>query len=59
MSTRSRWLCLVLVCGSTLAGTGCGTYLRDAIIGGAMDFVSGSTANLLSSLLPLPTNQTE
>jgi hypothetical protein len=51
--TPRKWLTLVVLCGTTLLGASCATNIRDAILGGALDFVSGSTSSLLSSLLPL------
>jgi hypothetical protein len=48
-----KWLTLALLCSATLLGSSCVANIRDAILGGALDFVSGSTSDFLSSLLPL------
>lgn len=53
MRIAHKWLVLVMLCSTTLLGSSCATNIRDAIVGGALDFVSGSTTSLLSSLLPL------
>jgi len=35
-------------------GSSCGRDMRDAALGGAMDYVSGTSRALLDSMLPLP-----
>ncbi len=37
--------------GGTLCGTSCTTDMRDAIIGGAYDFLSGTTTDFLSGIV--------
>jgi len=54
MKVPRKWLALVLLGGAALLGSSCVTNLRDAIVGGALDFVSGSTSSFLSTLLQLP-----
>lgn len=48
-----RKFLLVLTCGVALQGAGCSLYLRDAVIGGAMDYVAGLTMEWLATLVPL------
>jgi hypothetical protein len=38
---------------STFAFTSCSTNIRDALIGGAMDWIAGSATEVLSNLFPL------
>jgi hypothetical protein len=52
MKIRHRWVVLIMCCGTTLLGSSCATDIRDAIVSGALDFVSGNTSSLLSSLFP-------
>ena len=52
MKKTLRSLMLVAVAGSTLWGMNCTTSLRDAAIGGALDYVTGTTAELLSAYVP-------
>lgn len=40
---------------STFAFTSCSTDIRDALIGGAMDWIAGSATDVLSNLFPLNT----
>ena len=54
MKRLMKWLVLTAA-APTLCGVNCGLTLRDAVLGGAMDYVSGTTTNALSSLLPLDT----
>jgi hypothetical protein len=53
MTIPRKWLVLVMLCGAAVLGSSCAVNLRDAVVSGALDFVSGSTSNLLSSLLSL------
>ena len=57
MRMSHKWLVLVMLCGTTFVGSSCVSNIRDAIVGGALDFVSGSTTSLLNSLLPLVSQQ--
>lgn len=53
MATRRRfWFVAMALCSSTLLN-GCGIYARDAVISGAMDFLSGATTTALGGLLGL------
>jgi hypothetical protein len=48
--SRRCWKLLAMASGGLVAlAGGCGTGLRDAILAGAFDFVSGSTAELLGT----------
>ena len=53
MKIPHKWLPLALLCGTTLWGSSCAANIRDAILGGALDLVSGSTSDFLSNLLSL------
>jgi hypothetical protein len=44
-----KWMALSAVCGSTLLEAGCATALRDAVQGGALDFVSTSVVAALQT----------
>jgi len=59
MRTLSKWAVLVALAGSTLWGSACMTSVRDAVVGGAMDFVAGNTTNILGQLLPVSGDATE
>ena len=52
-STRRRLTGLALLASSTLWLNTCAMNLRDAVIGGAMDFVAGSTTALIDAWLPI------
>lgn len=52
-STRHRLTSLALLASSTLWLSTCAMNLRDAVIGGAMDFVAGSTTALIDAWLPI------
>ena len=45
----------LLSAGAALAGVSCTTDLRDSLINGVMDYVSGNTTDLLNGVLPLTT----
>lgn len=47
-----RWA-LLATAFLPLFGGSCATDLRDAVYGGALDFVSGSMTELLAALLPI------
>ncbi len=42
-----------LLLSPLLFGAGCTTIVRDALMGGAFDFVAGTTTDLLSQLFPV------
>ncbi|MEK6674667.1 MAG: hypothetical protein AABZ47_03320 [Planctomycetota bacterium] len=52
--TALSWFRVVAVCGAgLLPATSCGLNLRDAVSTGLYQFVTQTTVNLLSSLLPI------
>jgi len=54
MRSWQKWCRLLLAATiAPLLGYGCSTPLRDAVLSGVMDFVSGTTAEILSALLPV------
>jgi hypothetical protein len=54
MGRAAKWNRLILAVGSlALCGWTCGTDFRDALIGGAFDFVSGTATDVLSQLYPI------
>ncbi len=47
-----KWI-LLLAGASITFGVSCAMNMRDALLSGAMDYVSGTTSDALGSLLPL------
>ncbi len=45
---------LLCATGCSLAATSCALDIRDAFVSGALDYVSGTTTQLLSQLIILP-----
>jgi len=44
---------VALLAAGSIVLAGCEVYLRDAVISGLMDYVSGQVSGVLESLLPL------
>lgn len=55
MLKRKYQLLGMMALSSTFAFTTCSTNIRDALIGGALDWVSGSATDILSSVFPTTT----
>lgn len=53
MFNRKVQILAMIATSTTFALTTCSTNVRDALIGGALDWVSGSTSELLSNVFPL------
>ena len=54
MKNAAKWKWLLISTGLfPLLELGCSTTLRDALVSGAFDFVSGSVTDLLTRLLPV------
>ncbi|MBL8877979.1 MAG: hypothetical protein JNG88_02575 [Phycisphaerales bacterium] len=53
MFNRKLQVLAVTLSSATFAFTTCSTNMRDALIGGALDWVSGSTSDVLSAVFPL------
>jgi hypothetical protein len=54
MKTSAKWKCLIMaVILLPLYAASCSTDFRDAVVGGALDFVSGSVTELLGRLIPV------
>ena len=51
MRTITKWLMILGVAGGTLMGTSCATDMRDAVVSGAYDFLSGTTTDFLNSIV--------
>ncbi len=51
MKKLKVWLMVLCLGGGTMMGTSCTTDMRDAIISGAYDFLSGTTTDLLNSMI--------
>ncbi len=50
-STQRLLVILTLLLGPMLLGAQCATDFRDAIIGGAIDYVTGTTTSLLEQII--------
>jgi hypothetical protein len=46
-----KLLLILVVLGPLLLGAQCTTDFRDAVLGGAVDYVSGTTTSLLEQLI--------
>lgn len=55
---RSK-MAMVAAVGCSLAVTSCAVDLRDAVLTGALDYVSGTTTQLLSQLIILGDDEVE
>ncbi len=54
MSHWSRWTRLIVATSLLpLFGGACSVDFRDALYGGVLDFVSGTTTEVLTNLIPL------
>lgn len=53
MCNRNWKRFLLISLSGSLMAAGCTLELRDAVFGGLMDFVSGTTTTVLESLLPV------
>ncbi len=53
MLKRNRAYVVALLLSPMLLAAGCTTIVRDALLGGAFDFVAGSTTDLLTLLFPV------
>ncbi len=51
MKKMKLWAMLVAMTGPTLFGMNCTTQMRDAVAGGVLDFISGTTADTLSAAI--------
>lgn len=51
MRRITKLLMAMCLAGGTLSGTSCTTDMRDAVLTGTYDFVSGTTTDLLSEMI--------
>lgn len=54
-SLQRKTMALALAASSTLLAGQCMTDIRDALVGGALDYIAGSATSLIDAWFPLAT----